>query len=101
MEKSGAYPNLNRIVPSQDLKHGLCCAHININGFYKKLDEVKLLLHQAKFDILSLLSIPSKVVEHPGMFAVEYSSEYSNAIIPGYFLMNTNGSLDLIDQLKI
>ena len=34
--------------------YGLKCGHLNVNGLYHKLDEVKVLLEETKFDILAL-----------------------------------------------
>ena len=33
---------------------GLKCCHLNINGLYGKLDEIKLLLFETKVDILAI-----------------------------------------------
>ena len=35
-------------------KFGLKCGHLNVNGLYHKLDEVKILLDETKFDILAI-----------------------------------------------
>ena len=35
--------------------------HLNVNGLYHKLDEVKVLLEETKFDILALTEIISKM----------------------------------------
>ena len=52
---SAAYPNLKKTIhSSKELRNGLCCAHININGLYNKLDEIRLLLQESKFDLLAI-----------------------------------------------
>ena len=52
---SAAYPNLKKTIhSSKELRNGLCRAHININGLYNKLDEIRLLLQESKFDLLAI-----------------------------------------------
>ena len=51
---STACPKLKKVHSSKELKNGLCCTHININGLYNKLDEIRLLLQESKFDLLAI-----------------------------------------------
>ena len=46
-----AYPKLMKILAS---KQGLHCGHLNVNGLLQKLEELKLLLFETKFDIFAV-----------------------------------------------
>ena len=46
-----AYFNLVKRLHS---KHGIHCAHINVNGLLHKMDEISLLLRETKIDILAI-----------------------------------------------
>ena len=47
--------NYLMVISSNQLEiFGLKCGHLNVNGLYHKLDEVKVLLEETKFDILAL-----------------------------------------------
>lgn len=54
MVRQNSYPELVKKLNVQGLKNNLRCAHINANGLFNKLDEVKILLKEAKFDLLTI-----------------------------------------------
>ena len=45
-----AHPDLVKALKSKGLK----CCHLNVNGLYSKLDEIKLLLYETKVDVLAI-----------------------------------------------
>jgi len=53
-KQTSGYPELMRMVKAKTLKNALSCAYINVNGLCKKLDEIKILLNETKFDVLPI-----------------------------------------------
>jgi len=53
MTSNKAYENLINMLESKD-NRGIKCAHINVNGLHNKIEEIKLLLNETKFDILAI-----------------------------------------------
>ena len=54
MDQSTGHYELIKKMETNNSINGLRCAHINVNGLYNKLDEIKLLLQEAKFDLLAI-----------------------------------------------
>ena len=50
-EKEHAFPELSAQVLST---RGLRCAHLNVNGLFHKIEQIKTLLNECKFDVLAI-----------------------------------------------
>ena len=51
MEPEHVHPDL---LKKLNPKRGVLCAHLNTNGMYRKMEEIKLLLKETKLDIFAV-----------------------------------------------
>ena len=54
MVTQNGYPDLIKTLTVQGWKGSLQCAHINVNGLYNKIEEVRILLEETKFNLLAI-----------------------------------------------
>lgn len=52
MGNHGCYAELTKLLSKS--KNGILCAHLNVNGLVAKLDEIRLLIHECKIDVLAI-----------------------------------------------
>ena len=52
MENCDAHNDLTKLLDKN--RYGISCAHLNVNGLFYKLDEIKILLHSTKLDVLTI-----------------------------------------------